>query len=269
MLRDAASKLAASIIDEERAANILGLDVRSVQELAENGVLKPMKKCLVENAEKKIYRFSRYTIEKYKCRSADHKNQISFRTAAMLFDLRPETFYRKYVVTRRLNPVIEGSKRSAHYFQLEDVKRLIEIERVTITSREAAEILQVHVSTVWKLVKSGILTPIYGRSVDGYGVNYYLRSDIETLNRERKLFKAKCINEGKASRYGRRAGPTQCPVQDKIGPRIDELVEDWKINAPAQRVSGIRILQQLKKEGFQVGINTVYVYLRGRHQQNV
>jgi Fe2+ or Zn2+ uptake regulation protein len=51
----------------------------------------------------------------------------------------------------------------------------------------------------------------------------------------------------------------QC-VRDRIAPRVDELIANAIVHA--RRPSAISIHQQLLKEGFKVGINSVYVYLR-------
>ena len=55
------------------------------------------------------------------------------------------------------------------------------------------------------------------------------------------------------------------PALEKVRGRIDELVEEWRgRTTPKQRITGMRIHQQLIEEGFAVGMTTVYWYLRER-----
>jgi predicted transcriptional regulator len=55
------------------------------------------------------------------------------------------------------------------------------------------------------------------------------------------------------------------PAQQKVKARIDELVEEWRGRTTRkQRITGMRIHQQLIEEGFAVGMTTVYGYLRER-----
>lgn len=58
------------------------------------------------------------------------------------------------------------------------------------------------------------------------------------------------------------------PVLDRVSPRIDELLEDWRSRTtPKQRITGTRVLRQLHEEGYQVGITTVRNYLREKRRQ--
>jgi transposase len=64
------------------------------------------------------------------------------------------------------------------------------------------------------------------------------------------------------------AGPRPRPVMDRVAPRIDELLKEWAHRVtPKQRVTGSRILRQLRDEHYQVGITTVRDYLRERRRQ--
>jgi len=59
------------------------------------------------------------------------------------------------------------------------------------------------------------------------------------------------------------------PVMDKGAPRIDELLDEWKHRVtPKQRVTGDRILRQLREEHYQVGITTVRDYLREKRRKS-
>lgn len=62
--------------------------------------------------------------------------------------------------------------------------------------------------------------------------------------------------------------PRRRPVLDKVGPRIDELLEEWKkATTPKQRITGTRVYRQLREEGYQVGSTTVREYLAEKRRQ--
>ena len=63
--------------------------------------------------------------------------------------------------------------------------------------------------------------------------------------------------------------PRGRPVMDVVAPRIDEILEEWKHRAtPKQRITGSRILRQLREDHYQVGITTVRDYLRERRRRS-
>lgn len=62
--------------------------------------------------------------------------------------------------------------------------------------------------------------------------------------------------------------PRPSPIRDHVAPRIDELLVEWKDQiTPKQRITGSRIHQQLREEGYQVGISTVRYYLVEKRRQ--
>jgi transposase len=63
--------------------------------------------------------------------------------------------------------------------------------------------------------------------------------------------------------------PREKPVMDKVAPRIDEILEEWKHRVtPKQRITGSRILRQLHEDHYQVGITTVRDYLREKRRRS-
>lgn len=56
--------------------------------------------------------------------------------------------------------------------------------------------------------------------------------------------------------------PRPRPILDQVAPRIDELLEEWKgRTTPKQRITGSKIFEQLREEGYRVGVTTVRNYL--------
>lgn len=253
-------------LGEAQAAEILGLDVKTVCRLAEGGALKPHKRLPPERGGGKYF-FSYYTVEKYKNRQADHTGMVVFANAAKMLDLWPDNFYNKYVRTGRLKPALEEGRRGDQYFRLKDVKALIEIERRTIITPEAAAILGVNPSCVDKMIANGELRPISGPKVDGFGKNLFLRDDVEKLHKEREAYKARLVKEGKTSRAGRGHRRPRPTVPEIISPRIAQLIARRKRQNPHLLISGGELHRQLVGEGYKVGIASVYVALRTIRQQ--
>ena len=68
----------------------------------------------------------------------------------------------------------------------------------------------------------------------------------------------------------RQSKPRKQPVLDKVVPRIEEILEEWKSRTTAkQRVTGTRVHRQLVEEGKVVGITTVREYLREKKRKQM
>lgn len=62
--------------------------------------------------------------------------------------------------------------------------------------------------------------------------------------------------------------PRPKPVMEKVAPRIDQLLEEWKkATTRKQRITGTRICRQLREEGYTVGSTTVRMYLAEKRRQ--
>lgn len=192
---------------------------------------------------------------------------MSFSYAARLLRMKPDNFYVKYVRTGRLKAVVCGKKRGENFFLLKDIASIVEQEEQILNAAEVATICRVNITCVYKWNISGELKPISGPNVDGFGHNLYLVSDVERLNADRETFKAKRVSEGRSARFGRLPTANRRPVRNVVEPRIMQLVNKWGAKPQRKQISGKRVHNQLIKEGYQVGINTVYVCLRELRQQ--
>lgn len=66
----------------------------------------------------------------------------------------------------------------------------------------------------------------------------------------------------------REKGARRRPVLEKVGPRIEALLEEWgDRTTKKQRITGVRILRQLREEGYEVGRTTVWEYLAERRRR--
>ena len=60
------------------------------------------------------------------------------------------------------------------------------------------------------------------------------------------------------------------PVWARVQSRLEELVAEWEPRTTAkQRLTGVRLYRALVEEGYQVGLTTIYQYLRERRRQKL
>lgn len=70
----------------------------------------------------------------------------------------------------------------------------------------------------------------------------------------------KYLKESEPVRKERKA--RRSPVMEKVAPRIDELLEEWKERTTKkQRITVARVHRQLKEEGYDIGVTTVRLYM--------
>lgn len=255
------------LIDARHAAKILNINQSSVLDLAERGILLTHRPTSRHKADGPF--FSMFTLEKYKERNIDYCGLVSSTVAAEMLGVSVAILYR-YIPKKLLQVVLDRGV-GWRYFRLDDVKRLIEerynLKQQYVTTAEVASLCKVKDGSVHAWIEAGLLQPISGPRADGLVHNLYLRSDVEKLYAEREAFKAKRVSEGRSSRFGRPAGPNWQPVRNKVEPRIKQLVMKWSAKPNGMPISGQRLRRQLVREGYRVGINTIYVCLRELRQQ--
>ena len=62
--------------------------------------------------------------------------------------------------------------------------------------------------------------------------------------------------------------PRPRPVWELVKPRLDQLLEEWSTRTTAkQRITGTRLVRQLREEGYVIGTSVVRKYLRERRRQ--
>jgi len=257
------------LIDARHAAQILDVDQSSVLDLAERGILMRHRQVPTSRHKADGPFFSMFTLEKYKERKIDYSGLVSSTVAAEMLGVSVAILYR-YIPKKLLQLALDRGK-GWRYFRLDDVKRLIEdrnnLKQQYVTTTEVASLCKVKEGSIHEWIDAGLLQPISGPRADGLAHNLYLRRDVEKLYAEREAYKAKCVSEGRSSRFGRPPGPNWQPVRSRVGPRIEQLVKKWSNKPNGQPVSGQRLRRQLVKEGYRVGINTIYVCLRELRQQ--
>jgi len=260
--RENATREMAKLINVDAAATFLQTNVETILELLMAGLLKPYLFTTHKQRLNNDYYFTRHRLAKFRGRIESYRGLLSTGVAARMLGRHPNNFKTKYVRTKRIESIqVADDKR--HYFRRKDVEGLIELERQLIQSPEVARILNVSPSQVFRCTVAGVLRPISGPHVDGYALNWFMRQDVEAIGKARRSFKQRRIKEGGSARYGTQAGPSVSPVLEKISKRIDELHTEAK--DLGRSLSGGKVHRQLVSEGYKVGMNSVYVYLRRYH----
>jgi hypothetical protein len=168
-------------------------------------------------------------------------------------------FRAHFIGKKRLN-VVRIKGRRAPYFRRTEVEKLNNWLKGRLGAAAVCALLKISPSQLLRLVKSEELKPISGPDIDRSAVNLFLKSDVERLRKQRESFKRERARESGSARFGKPAGPKHSPVVEAIAARVNELTT----GALAQgiRISGITIHKKLLSEGYEVGINSVYVCLR-------
>jgi transposase len=92
-----------------------------------------------------------------------------------------------------------------------------------------------------------------------------IRSIAREMGLDRKTVR-KYLTQSKPIRH--ESGDRQKRVMETVGPRIDELLEDWKSRTThKQRVTSSRMHRQLLDEGYQVGERTVRAFLAEKRRE--
>lgn len=106
---------------------------------------------------------------------------------------------------------------------------------------------------------------------------YVIRHKVMVEGRSiRSVAREMCISRNTVNKYlglsepvRKESAPRPRPVMDKVAPRIDELLEEWKYRVtPKQRITGSRIHRQLIEDHYQVGITTVRDYLQEKQRRS-
>jgi DNA-binding transcriptional MerR regulator len=261
------------LVSAHQAAELLDIGHSAVLNLVERGILSSHRHLTSRKHKEDGPFFSTYTIEKYRERIGDYDGLVSSKVAAEMLGVSISTLNDRYVPKKLLHVALGGDKPRKCYFRLDDVKVLIKdrenIRQQCVTTAEAALICNVSQNSIHEWTEAGLLNPVSWLRADGRNRNLYFLKDVEKIHVERQAFKIKCVNEGKSTRFGRPAGPNRQPVRSRVGPRIKQLVSQWSVAQQGQSISGQSLRRHLVKEGYRVGINTIYVCLREIRQQTL
>lgn len=214
--------------------------------------------------------FSMFALQKYQARTFDPSGLVSARVAAEMLGVTVSTLYR-FTSKKLLNVALDADETGRRYFHLSEVKTLVKernkLKQQYATTAEVASLCKVCMHSVGRWEEAGLLRSMTGYRADGLTHKLYLRRDIEKVYMEREAFKAKRVSKGKNSRFGRPSRRNWQLVESKVGPRIKQLVKKWSSKSQSEQISGRRLHRQLVNEGYCVGLNTIYVYLREFRQQ--
>ncbi|MFY9622568.1 MAG: hypothetical protein WAQ99_22315 [Pyrinomonadaceae bacterium] len=254
-------RLKAKLVSLTAAIAQLKTDEKTLLNLVANGILTPDNSKQEDPAEDS-YHFKQRQLNKLRGRIREYGGLISAAVAAQLCGTDLLTFKVRYFHTHRLSAV-RLSGNSTPYFLRRDVEKLT--DRTLLRIQEACSVLRISRTQLGRFVRQKTLKPISGPSIDGSGVNLFLRADVENLHQRRESFKHQRLLKGGSARFGSPTGARSAPVRSIIGPRIDELIASATKNG--KRLTAPPLHRQLLKEGYTVGICSVYVYLRNSQIQ--
>lgn len=244
------------LISLTEASKYLKTTEEAILELVANGILKTYTVGQDGNGEN-AYHFRKGSLKKLKGRITHYVGLIAVSNAARLCGMNVEDFKAKYVRSHRLNPIrMPGD--STRYFRRKEIEELFKGQLLNAT--EVCSVLKIGRSQLFRLTVKKVLRPISGPHIDGSGLNLFVKNDVEKLHSQRESFKRQREAEGGSGRFGSPAGARSAPVRDTIGPRIDEL--RVRALARGKQLTAPPLHRQLVAEGFIVGINSVYLYLR-------
>jgi AraC-like DNA-binding protein len=246
------------------AARLLATTDQTIERLITDGVLLP---CNSKRRPKRPYCFTGYYLRKFSDgRIKKYFALVSISVAARMLGRTESSFRDKYVSTGRLNVTrVPGDERP--YLRRKDIEELRASEKSILTPAAVRTLLKISESQLLRLVKSEELKPVSGPDIDRSAVNVFLKSDVERLRKQRESFKRKRAREGGSARFGKPAGPKHGPVIEAIAARVNALMTGAL--AQGTRISGIAIHKKLLSEGYEVGINSVYVCLRNARSLGV
>ncbi|HEX8456391.1 MAG TPA: hypothetical protein VF656_03635 [Pyrinomonadaceae bacterium] len=198
----------------DQAADVLGVDCRTVQKLVENGVLRPyVPKGVKGNSEVEAY-FTTYMLERFKRRfGGDMKlatEVVSIDVAITMLDESSTQFYSRWINTGRLKPVEIKDAGKIRYFRHEDIVAIARFRKTALTLAEVARLKKQPSPVVLAWTMSGKLKAVSGPHIDGFDNYFYLRSDIEDLkvNNKRRPRASLCekrmlkVQQKECVRYG-------------------------------------------------------------------
>lgn len=209
------------VISGEQAAAMLGVSVAVIRELVDGGELKPLLHPPAR-AGSEPNLFYREDVLKIKGARMDNPKRVTLTEAAEMLGQACDVFMRQWVRTKRISPLGATEASGKHYFLREDVEALAKLKKKIMPSREAAAVLGVNETTLYKWMLSGRVKAFSGPHIDGYGYIMYMRSDIEKLRRLLRK-KAELIPSSEAARQ---LGVTR------------GTIHDWTITGNLKPVSG-------------------------------
>lgn len=239
------------------AAQFLQTTPEKLSTIIANGVLAPHVTPRRMHPQKD--HFTLRKLRRLKGKVNSYAGLVSVQIAAQMFAMSAKSFNARFVFRKRLNVMqVDGDR--ASYFRKTEVQKLADQLNDLVGASDVRSLLELSESQLLRLINSKGLNPVSGPHTDGSAVNLFLRGEVESLRRQRQAFKRKRVRAGGSARFGKQAGPNRRPVIELIKPRVIGLISRGK--RPGKRLSGFAIHDQLLREGYNVGINSVYVCLR-------
>lgn len=249
--------LQSQLLDIRSAAQFLQTTPQRLSKIIANGVLAPH--VTKRRMHPQRDHFTLRKLRRLKGKVDRYAGLVSVQVAAQICGMSVRRFNSRFVMRKRL-VIIQVNGDRARYFRKTEVQELADQLNSLVGASDVRSLLDLSESQLLRLINSGELKPISGPHTDGSAVNLFRRSEVEMLRKQRQTFKRTRVRAGGSARFGKQAGPKRRPVAEAIAPRINALLR--KAKAEGTPLTGIAIHRQLFGEGYKVGVNSIYVYLR-------
>lgn len=245
------------LLDITAAAQFVHTRPEVLADLAANGVLTTKSSQTRTGLDKKC--FGKTQLRRLIGKVKTYLGLVTANVAAQMCGRSISYFHARLLKAYALKVVhIDGDHR--RFFQKTDVEEVAARMKELVGAADVRVTLKLGESQLIRLIESGELRPVSGPKIDGFGHNLFSKHDVEIIRKQRECFKRKRMREGGSQRFGKSAGPKRSPVMEAIRPRIKQLLANAA--REGHRISGIAIHSRLVSEGYEVGINSVYVCLR-------
>ena len=249
------------LLNISAAAQFLQTTPEKLSAIIANGVLAPHVTPRRMHPQKD--HFTLRKLRRLKGKVDSYAGLVSVQIAAKMCAMSAKSFNARFVAKERVGIFhVDGDR--ARYFLKTEVEKLADELKNLLNPSDVRSLLELSESQLLRLTNSKVLKPIYGPNIDGSRVNLFLKSEVEVLRRQRQSFKRKRVRGGGSARFGMPAGPRRRRVIEAIAPRVTQLVRGAL--GDMNRISGGSLHKQLLNEGYDVGINSVYVCLRNLRQ---
>lgn len=173
------------IISLEEASEHLDVGVTTLIKLVNRKIVKPYSKILNPSTGRYYYLFRLSIIDEIRNIDSNCAELVTTSEAAKMLGESDCWFLLKWVYTKRVRAIKFKHARDHHFFLRPEIRALAQFKQKTVSSKDAAKILNIGRITVYKWTVSGKLRLASGPSIDGFGNHLYLRRDVERLRKER------------------------------------------------------------------------------------
>jgi len=183
-----------------QAAKYLGISMQELQKAVKSHKISVQGSPNVSRKKYGHLKFSKFELNRYKKRCIEESGIVTAREAANALKEDLSWFYKKWVKSRRLNPVRFDDALGTYFFRKSDILNLVFLKKKTVTGPVAAKIIGVTRNTIFKWNKKGKISPVSGPKVDGFGCHLYLKKDVVQIKKKFGKYSAAKLVSGRVAK---------------------------------------------------------------------